>query len=464
MVVNQRNQQRGSNSILINICLSLWLEMKKLSISRWTNGITNANRIIYTTVLFGAAYTTMTQPLIGVTLPDIQCLLGVDLKTTSSLLLSYGLGMCCSNLTGHFIKDRVDTFLLLTTILVLHAVVIAAVPTSPFLWLTMFLILVAGWCTGTCVLVRTLHCFAIWPDNVFGVFVVQSGSSFSTITFPLVSNLFRHTRQDIGAEESFGNATKIHSTPGNRCISFNNNTEYLYILVSGLSLFVAASVMCCYKTFLKEGDSMEVLPPRQRSSSASRSTSPLIVCLIMCLSFSCSVCLAPFQELFVTYGVHTQLNLSLRVVSVMYSAYSVSIFLSRICGIFLSVRVKLDLMMLFFVLLAGVTSVLFLIFKDTSIIMMWANCLLYAVGIGPLFPGLLAWIKKYSGGSARLLNAVLLFANAGISIGPAFCGLMMGIFGNDAFIYVVSGVGLLQCVLFVYLPYHNCKRKDILLD
>ncbi|XP_046584294.1 uncharacterized protein LOC124291356 [Haliotis rubra] len=424
--------------------------------------ITNANRIIYTTVLFGAAYTTMSQPLIGVTLPDIQCLLGVDLKTSSSLLFAYGLGMCCSSLTGHFIKDKMDTFLLLATILVLNAVVIAAVPTSPFLWLTIFLLLIAGWCTGTCVFVRTLHCFALWPNNVFGVFIVQSGSSFSTITFPLVSNLFRHNQQDIGAEESFGNATRTHSIPEHWCIGFNTNIQYLYIIVSGLSLLVAAGVMCCYQTFLKEGDSMEVIPPRHRSPSAS--TSPLFVCLILCVSFTCSVCLAPFQELFVTYGIHTQLNLSLRDVSVMYSAYSVGIFLSRICGIFLSVRVKLDIMMLFYILLTGVTSVLFLIFKDTSIIMMWTNSLLFAVGIGPIFPGLLAWIKKYSGGSARLLNAVLLFGNAGISIGPFICGLMMGIFGNDAFIYIVSGVGLLQCILFVYLPYHNCKRKDIPLD
>ncbi|XP_046584219.1 uncharacterized protein LOC124291288 [Haliotis rubra] len=368
--------------------------------------ISNLNRIIYTSVLFGAAFATMTTTLIGVTLPDIQCLLGVDLKTSSSLLFAYGLGLCCSSLTVHFIKDKMDTCLFLATILVLNAVVIAAVPTSPFLWLTIFLLLIAGWCTGMCIFIRTLHCFVIWPDNAFVVSLVQSGASLNTISVPIVSNLFRHSRQGIGADEAFCNTTTTHPNSEQRCNGFNT-IQYPFIIMSGLSLLVSSGLMGCYNTILKEGDVMEVPPSIKRKPAVNRSTSPMFMCLTMCFTFTCSTCNVSFQELFVTFGICTQLNLGLSDMSMMYSVFSATALLSRLGSVVLSARLSLDMVMVLFVLLSGVTSVLFLIFKDTSIIMMWTNSLLFAVGIGPLFPGCLAWVQENTDGSPRFLNVVL---------------------------------------------------------
>ncbi|XP_067667651.1 uncharacterized protein [Haliotis asinina] len=419
--------------------------------------ISTLNRIIYTTVLFSAAFATTTTTLIGVTLPDIQCLLGVDLKTASSLLFAYGFGMCCSNLTVHFIKDKVDTCLFLASTLVLNAVVIAAIPASTFLWLTVFLIFIAGWCTGICVFIRTSHCFVIWPDSAFVVSLVQAGASLNTISIPFVSDHFRHNQRDTGSEEAFCNTT-THLNSEHRCNNFSMD-YYTFIIISGLSLLVASCLMGCYNTILKKGEVMEVPPPVKRKAAVNRSTSPMLMCLTMCFNFACCTCTVSFQELFVTFGICTQLNLSLSDMSVMYSAFSSAVLLSRLLSVVLSARLSLDIMMVLFLSLSGVTSVLFLIFMDTSIIMMWTNSLLFAVGMAPLFPGCLAWVKENSDGSPRFLNMVLFSDFTAFLVSPAMCGLVMGMIGANAFVYMVSGAGLLQCVLFMFMCYDKWIRK-----
>ncbi|XP_071099180.1 major facilitator superfamily domain-containing protein 4A-like [Haliotis cracherodii] len=419
--------------------------------------ISNANRIIYTTVLFGAAYVTMVSSLIGLTLPDIMCLLGVDLKTGSSLLFAYGLGLCSSSLTGHFLRGKVDDPLFLAALLVSNAVIIAALPTSLFLWLTLTLLLILGWCTGTSSFVGTLQCYAMWPNNAFGVFFMKSGASLSAIIMPLVSNLFQNSHTGIGTEESFRNTTRTHPNPEQRCNGFNTNINYLYIIMSGLGLLVAIALMCCYNAFLKDGDVMVPLS-RNRKPAEHRSLSKLLTSLMLFFAFTSSTCIASFWELFVTYGIRTPLKLSLRDMSGMSSAFSSGIFLSRFASVFLSTRIRLDVLMLVYVVLTSASSVLFLVFQDTSIMMMWTNCILYAVGLGPIYPGILAWLKEYSDGSPRVLNAVLLFYHAGFFISPTICGMIMDMFGADAFIYIVSGAALLQCVLFLCLSYNNWKR------
>lgn len=310
--------------------------------------------------------------------------------------------------------------------------------------------------------VGTLQCYVMWPNNAFGVFFMKSGSSLSAIIMPLVSNLIQNNHRGIGTDESFHNTTRTHPNPEQRCNGFNTNVNYLYIIMSGLGLLVAIALMCCYNAFLKEGDVMEVPLSRNRKPAEHRSLSKLFTSLMLCFAFTSSTCIASFLELFVTYGIRTPLNLSLSDMSGMSSAFSSGIFLSRFVSVFLSASIRLDVLMLVYVVLTSVSSVLFLVFKDTSIMMMWTNCILYAVGVGPIYPGILAWLKEYSDGSPRFLNSVLLFYHAGFLISPAICGMIMDMSGADAFIYIVSGVGLLQCVFFLSLSYNNWKRtRDI---
>ncbi|XP_046584281.1 sodium-dependent glucose transporter 1-like [Haliotis rubra] len=422
--------------------------------------ISKTNRIIYAVILCGTSCVTgSASSLIGLSLPDIQCLLGIDLKVASSLLFAYGLGMCCSSLTGHFIRDNVDTTLCMVATLVLNAVAIAAIPISPFVWLTFTLVLIAGWCTGICRFVRILQCNIVWPTSFFGVFFVGTGASVSAIITPLIVKYFIQHRRLLPAGEPSGNTTR--QIEEQRCDGFNSNIQYPYILISGLGLLLAISLMISYTTYLQNGDVMEVTPRNNRKPTEQRSHSLTYIFLALGLGFTSSSGKVTFIELFATYGIRSQLHLSVGEMSVMMSAFSSGIFCSRLCSVFLSSRIRLEVLMLTYVVLVNVASVLFVLFKDTNIIMLWTNCIMYALGTGSMFPGLLSWIQKYSGSSKspRLLNAIMFSSFVGVLVHPTLSSVFFGLFGPDAFVYAVTGMAFCQLFMFIGLWCISHNRK-----
>ncbi|XP_067654460.1 sodium-dependent glucose transporter 1-like [Haliotis asinina] len=385
--------------------------------------IPDRNRYFQTALLFLVSFVQgANNCIIGITLPDLLCLLHVDLQTASSIFMCYGAGMCLSTAVGFLIRDRVDASLLMASILVTNSLALALLPNSNCLTVFACFYFINGWCTGMLYFGRLVQNEILWPAHTFCLYLMATGSSLPPIILPLLASPFLHVRRPELHQHI--NMTAVYDQHA-ACENFSTDIEYVFLGLSVVGIVVSACLLANHYNLLSKGYMIKAAEPvvpakiEVRVTVKRTMTCSVFSVLVILSSFTVTACLSTYLSLLVTFGIRSRLRLDVDAISFLMSTFSLGVFLGRLSNMLLSHRVRPTASMSLNLVLCLAASSFLLAYRDTSSWVVWISTAVIAFGNGPLLPGFLAWTKQHMNLSPNVLNAIMLpnYAGCRLSLG-----------------------------------------------